>query len=579
MPIGKKLVNSGKMLTGMAVVSCLASCQRVQAQSPELSYADVAPTTKRCVVNRILMSPSGSVAIFKTGIISLLDPIDDRVFGGSDVFFVDPHRTSLLTARSESMEVAGWLSPSRLLVRVGRAHFYEIDGSGVTSNKSRLPRTVVLEPAKYLDGYMQVQPSRDPTVIREIAFVGLHAVGTLPVRRSGDQLIVGAPPSRQSAAGISDARIYTDTSGVARWTFAGQPDLGNLPYSLPVIDYVSGFKVGVFGPKYLSLPGHPERQADVLASIPEDAGILDVSVAGPNIAVLTEREDGEKVALISGPGRPVRKVPLCRSSDTTEPVRSKLNVVALAAQDRGLPTAALLRRRLSNPQRCLIVFFRGGPDRSARHDGLSDPFRRLSQTNCDVLNADYPGSSGLGQQLSSQVRESGFGAFDVNAMILKNWVTAQRYKKVTLVGVSFGAAPALSAKKVFGHGAKLLLIAPMTSVRGGALERQATDLSGYNGNDSHISRMGNFDAFINTFYGGDKEASMFDESLAQSYTAADATTVIYAGSRDQRAPIAHLKRLAPNATFRLYPYGHEIVGGLQAVWNDVGKISSDSVVH
>lgn len=553
----------------------LVSCERLHAVPPALSVAPSFPIAGRCQFNRVLASPAGAVAVYRSSTGALLGPGQpDVAIGGERLLLLHPKsRPQELTTPRESLEVVGWLRDGGLMVRVAKQALYKVGSSAVEPMTTRIEPTARLEPSALIQDPSLLGNVTTEDGIRTVVFSGLPGGNTAQVNHHEGALVVeGGGSKPRLAIGLSDVRMFIDDAGRNQWTFSGDEALSETgPYSLPVIDQRTGKKVGTFGPRQLSL-SDKAAQTSFLKSLPADAAIVDFSTAGKIAAALFENGDGSRSAVISRPSGITTITTLCTEPWHKSVPKSKLDSVELpSVNERAHPPVALLRRSISNPQKCLNIYFHGGPDLSMRQEGFSGTFLRLKGSQCDLLTVEYSGSTGGGFKLSNQVRELGFRAFEADAASLRVWVASRDYQDINLLGVSFGAAPALVAKDAFGAAAKLFLLIPMTSVRAGAERSVSIDDVGGPSLLGLLAgrRMSAFNAFLTTFFGGQTEAARFDAALERYYALHGNGARIYAGRVDQKVPIQDLMRLAPRADLRVYPGSHEVVGGMQAVWSDI----------
>jgi alpha/beta superfamily hydrolase len=153
---------------------------------------------------------------------------------------------------------------------------------------------------------------------------------------------------------------------------------------------------------------------------------------------------------------------------------------------------------------------------------------------------------------------------DADARAVRDWIARHRqYKRVSVVGVSFGAAPALALKKSLGARADAYLVAPVVSLKL-IRDLERPTLSFLNiGGKSHYA------AFAEMVYGSEAKQDEFDRKLAEAYRSLSSTDHVFAGQQDAKSPAAEVRRLTSEARVHLMPGNHDLITGLQPIYERI----------
>jgi pimeloyl-ACP methyl ester carboxylesterase len=95
-------------------------------------------------------------------------------------------------------------------------------------------------------------------------------------------------------------------------------------------------------------------------------------------------------------------------------------------------------------RRGLVVYFHGGPSRSELDGAAGLPSAQLALTESDFLSVEYSGSSAGGPTLATALARRGPAALEEDAHAIARWVKAAGYRRIHVIGASFGSVPALA---------------------------------------------------------------------------------------------------------------------------------------
>jgi pimeloyl-ACP methyl ester carboxylesterase len=262
-----------------------------------------------------------------------------------------------------------------------------------------------------------------------------------------------------------DSRFYPN--GIA---YLGAPSNGRLrylPYQLPLVDQSTGKIAGKFGPGGILLIDE-SRLSRSLAQFRKIHGesqiVLDASLSGQTLVALTLSGRGNRAIVRISPAG-ISEQPICTdvaaadfqlrrapnplvSADTA--YRPLFRTFALDARGRetneaGGPLVAL-HRMADGPPRDAILYFHGGPGGSgADSDFQLLQFGSLLSPARDILAIEYSGSVGGGAALTRRLGERGLGALEQDVDSIISWLDRKGYRRVFIVGTSFGGVPALVA--------------------------------------------------------------------------------------------------------------------------------------
>ncbi len=233
-------------------------------------------------------------------------------------------------------------------------------------------------------------------------------------------------------------------------------------YRRPAVDLSTGGRVGSFGLSGISYEGSPSHPFQaVFDFLPEPFVVRDLSISGSSIAILFEDAVGNVSVAVQHRGQISTNL-VCDSSrahrtnvaptpgmpadqvTARETLQGRsMAEIDLAEEGTGSRAMGLLFRR-DVGSRDLVVYFHGGPGASSLDEGVTGAFRALALPEADFLLVEYSGSAARGVELVNALRESGPRAIEADAAALGSWLQRQPYRRIHLVGSSFGSVPALA---------------------------------------------------------------------------------------------------------------------------------------
>jgi pimeloyl-ACP methyl ester carboxylesterase len=381
-----------------------------------------------------------------------------------------------------------------------------------------------------------------------------------------------------------DARVYPN--GIA---YLGAPSNGRfryLPYQLPLVDQSTGEIAGKFGPGGILLAAESRLSrslAQFRRSHKDSRIILDVSMSGQTLVALTLSGRGNRAIVRISPDG-ISEQPICTDVVATDfqPKRAPNPLVSadtayrplfrtfvLDARGRetkeaGGPVVALHRLSDGSP-RDAILYFHGGPGGShATSDYQLLQLGSLLSSARDIVAIEYSGSVGGGGALTRRLGEQGLAALEQDMDAIVRWLDRKGYRRVFIVGGSFGGVPALVA--LDRHRARFsaaFLFAPLLKLPDPA---------------DHSNR-GRFDSvspdtqlsYERAMLGGDAGRERFKLQLAALVKRVPlrATDHFYFAERD---PVSRSSDLPPGsaATFEVVPRtNHAVIMAVPAIWKAI----------
>lgn len=447
-----------------------------------------------CVHDRILAGPDGEVAAWWG---------DDRELLGSSILapglivvgrMHDPARRAedrlhIYSGGGRAFYPVRWAGrDSRLFIRTRgpESRIYSVDALGGPVHEiaklgpawSRISLDAIGHGG--LNALLQPGATERARQVDGKSFVRGHAtLGTqleMVAARRSDMNLVRIGELATAGTGISAVHAYSLTlfpnsefypDGIAYLGAASRGRLAYLPYQLPLVDQSSGRIAGKFGPTGIVLE-NTSRLSRTLARFRRLHGesriVLDASLSGDTLVALTLSGRGNRaIVRISPAGLSER--PICTDVTVTD-FRPRTRPLPLVSEDTGhrplfrafsvdvdgrevmrpgRPVLALHRATDDRPGD-IILYFHGGPGVS----GASSDFRlsqlgALLKSGRDVVAVEYSGSVGGGDALTLRLGERGIAALEEDIDSIVRWIGRRGYRRVFIVGSSFGGVPALVA--------------------------------------------------------------------------------------------------------------------------------------
>ncbi len=242
-----------------------------------------------------------------------------------------------------------------------------------------------------------------------------------------------------------------------------------IPGASAIIDPRTGVLAGSFSEKKMRVRAGGKF---VTFSAPRFGRILDVAASGRSVAWLHQEADHRILTWRSG-AKEVRMRAQCpvkpredkgdldfwtgqEATAWSPPIVREYALLDLRRDSRHLPA-----QFAENSNQSLIVFFGGGPASPLEASGQIDRFPELG--NQSLLSVSYSGQLGGGLALQNRLQGGGNMLSEDAGQVLQ-FIRARRFEKIAIVGVSFGALPAMALKALLGKDGKLILISPIVSV-------------------------------------------------------------------------------------------------------------------
>lgn len=443
-----------------------------------------------CGFNRIMVGPSGSeIAVWGSERAHLLAPrtpppfaelavgrMHDKGSGGVD---------RLLMYNGPDLTIPiRWASDGRILyARATRDRIVAIDADG-----SRVEERGWLDAAwKFVDfratTHGDLSALEEPDLLAQAKRVGTdfyrgHA--TLGERvtfigaRTGDLELVTVAQGRSSTPvlrasytrwilGFPDDRDFA--GGVAYVGAEAKDKLRFLPYQRPLVDLATGRVAGKYNGTEILLKqegGLATPLARLRGQLASGGVILDASLSGGTLVLLTQSGRGEiRVSRLNARGFTEKSLCSIWLRLATTPAgmplapgdNVKVRIFGIDAAGResyapGLPIA-ILHQAGPSRGRDAIVSFNGGPTASLAEHYMPLPKLRLLAPERDLIAIDYSGSVGGGLPLTRRLTEHGLKAIEEDVEAVVKWLDRRGYRRIFLVGGSFGGVPATIALSRF----------------------------------------------------------------------------------------------------------------------------------
>lgn len=486
------------ILLGFAGTAAMAA--PAQRTSPQTALDSVAPRpyagTANCTFDRVLAGPSGTeVAVWPDPTRSIIgslrflpptevvvgrlhDPLQgsrDRLFsyfgGGLRLFPIrwsatadrlyvrvreNEQRVVAFTADGAPVAEVGPLDPSWSRVDLNAISHGDV---AALSEPATVARTRRIDFGALLRGSATLGRRLELLAARrsDLSLVRVEATGEeeLGINASQVDMLTAFPDDSDYRAGVG--YFGAPVRGMSRY----------FPYQLPIVDLGSGRVAGVFGPSGLVLraPARLRRPLDAFRRIQSERRLLllDASYSAGALVLLTTSGSGDRKLFRLGSGG-VSEQPLCAARATPLPPRVRPDILPMERTNTGPQPAIrafaidragrevmapgrpiLLRYSIGAvAERDAILYFHGGPGKTARDPADAEP-RRLLAPGRDVISVDYTGSQGGGLDLTRRLAWIGIPAIEEDLDATVRWLRRQRYRRVFVVGVSFGGVPAMVA--------------------------------------------------------------------------------------------------------------------------------------
>jgi pimeloyl-ACP methyl ester carboxylesterase len=251
------------------------------------------------------------------------------------------------------------------------------------------------------------------------------------------------------------------------------------PLQRPLIDLASGTVTGSFGATQIWLRQEGSLAGPLRAlrtAVGKTDIILDASQSGNVLALLTRSIRGElRIRRISPAG--LGDQSLCsrelwdgggaEGDSAGAQVRFfTLDRMGRETSQPGRPILAEYRATAKAADEA-VVFLHGGPAGSlVDADYLAGIVKHLLRPGRDVLGLSYSGSVGGGASLTRRLTAGGLTSIEQDVDALVAWLDRNHYRRVFLIGESFGGVPSLVALARHPDRFRaVLMIAPLLKLR------------------------------------------------------------------------------------------------------------------
>ncbi|MEN2709436.1 hypothetical protein ACQKOH_23415 [Sphingomonas sp. NPDC092331] len=345
------------------------------------------------------------------------------------------------------------------------------------------------------------------------------------------------------------------------------PAASGIPGSSAIIDSRTGMLAGSFSEKRMRVRAGGKL---VRFSAPRFGRILDVAASGRSVAWLHQEADRRILTWRSG-AREVRIRAQCpvkpredqgdldfwtgqEATAWSPPIVREYALLDLRRDSGYLPA-----QFAENSSQSLIVFFGGGPASPLKASGQIDRFPELG--NQSILSVSYSGQLGGGLGLQHRLLGGGNMLSEDAGQVL-HFIRARRFEKITIVGASFGALPAMALKALLGKDGKLVLISPIVSV--GADQKDHADFGS-------TSKTGQWRFMLETF-GSPGKVANFQSWIEDLYmnTPWSDRDMLHISTYDQPFPDPIMQRISRSGARVHYvslPHGWLFSG--KGVWKSV----------
>ena len=571
------------MLKSMAIVllgaAFLGSCNAAKTAAPAFEVlregAEKTYSARSCRYDRVIASAQGRVALFRDPYPLLLGPRRTSALGADAAFILEPNGGSTrILSKALELDVLGFDADGQLNVLLNGDTRVAVGASNHSAETlpQRRDRNHRFQPSRQgpLGIPHEFEADDADEFVRGLTFQGWERPIGLQVVERGGRLLLrpeGAELGAVEPLGLNHLRSFRQADGRIRISYAGEESAkGNGLLASALTDSSTGERVGLFGPRQLHLAREIGPQISVESSISPTDLLIDATVVGKQLHLLVEDwGGGRRLETIDIRTRRQISRALCGKSEheAAPPGAAIVNIaVDYGGGEATMP--GLLARWSRQPTDCLVVYYHGGPDLSIKDAGFGHYKQLAAKTGCDTVALPYSGSSGAGPQLNHRLKLGGFAALDEDAGAIKTWIDAHpQYDRIAIVGVSFGAAPALALKKSLGPRADAYLIGPVVSLK--LIRDLQAPISSFFENRSKD----HYSAFAAMIYGSAAQQDDFDRALAQAYDSLGGGDHVFAGVHDAKSPPDRLKGLAGQAKVHLKPGNHDLITGFAPIYGDI----------
>lgn len=233
---------------------------------------------------------------------------------------------------------------------------------------------------------------------------------------------------------------------------------------LPLIDEANGRAIGTY--TAWSMEGLADSGRIARVPIKASQRLIAASASGDRFAFLVQQDDRRRLVVQRSDGAviarldatcgrtaPVPKQPVPRGDDEG---RLNLWLSSIAGVDRQRrfsmpnydlvdldPTRRLVGQLVNNGADTVVVVFGGGPGGAVLDGDNALALDTLLAHRADILSVSYSGSADSGLHVGERLRDAGMSALRDDATSVATWLRERRPRRVIVLGISFGAVPAL----------------------------------------------------------------------------------------------------------------------------------------
>lgn len=423
------------------------------------------------------------------------------------------------------------------------------------------------------------------------------AVAKTPLQSA---LIVSGPPVESGVpALLLREPLILDEGGVGIFTLGNpeRPPRARPGYARPLVDLATGRLAGQFDLQTIDARRSglsADALARLLQGMPKPFFLRDVSLSGNSIAILYSGMNGE-VGLGWAKADTVGHAPFCDLQDiaaaratagsqraqgtpskgdraaparfagpVSDPSGRSMEIVDL--QSQGAPSQAfgMLFSAPASRQGDLLVFFHGGPGFSALDGDPAFAARKLAMPQLDFLAVEYSGSAAGGPALLNDLARHGPAAIERDVHALQQWLQRSGYRRVHLIGTSFGSVPLLASLDSRLPVCTATLIAPLLRYR--SPDQISRSARGFGAPQTYWRT-----AFDRSALGGEKGIARLDTWLRAHIPAAlDPRVSLFFADGDPLSVRSDLPSKDPAARkIRVLPGTHQSILGSEVLWASI----------
>lgn len=223
-----------------------------------------------------------------------------------------------------------------------------------------------------------------------------------------------------------------------------------IPYSLSIIDRKSNKKVGYFNPKNVKSQFISKKAIEsFLVRLNKDSIALSIDYADDNLVVIFQSTTGQKSISRIDKNGVIRETEICKRRKNIEAGDYDISVDFIPDTSSHIKIARFLFVSNKNSRKCLIAYYHGGPAKTVYANGnIPEEFYSLSATKCDIMLLEYPGSVGTGRAQNESIKALNGNNFIQQSKVVSSWIDKRKYADVDVIGLSYGAIPALAMSNV-----------------------------------------------------------------------------------------------------------------------------------